>query len=116
MKVLVISLFAMYLCFSTIHAVQVIQKGPDRRMEAWSQFGENLGKSMGQGINDAYRKKQEEQERISNVKNQIFIMDILNSWTIEKHFEYVSRVQNSDLPEDLKLLVIYELKTKSKNY
>ncbi len=116
MRLLVLSMLGICLCISSIQAVQVIEMGPDRRMEAWSQFAENLGESIGQGIKDGYRKKLEEQERINNIKNEIFIDEILNSWTPEKNVEYVTRVQNSNLPEDLKLLVVYKLKIKSKNY
>ncbi len=112
MKLLVLSMLGMCLCISSIQAVQMIETGPDPRMEAWSKFGENLGKSIGQGI----RKNLEEQERINNIKNEIFIDEILNSWTPEQHVEYVTRVQNSNLPEDLKLLVLYELKIKSRNH
>jgi hypothetical protein len=104
-KLLVLSMLGMCLCVSSIQAVQVIELR-DPRAKAWSQFGEDLGKSIGQGIKDGYNQARE----------KAILDEILKDYEPSKNSTFVLKVLQSELSPHTKEMVMNALNEQHKMY
>ncbi len=101
--------FFSYICSVNATQIQVLPPASS----FGGQMGEKLGKGFSEGLEQGIKERRRRKEQEKNTK---LLQQLLKDYHPSSNFEYVIRILQSSLPEDLKKLTINVLNEQHERY
>ena len=83
------------------------QEIQNQQMEIQNQQMHDASVAFGNALGTWFRKRQEEKDLITYTRHRLFVEDLVESYSPDRHFEFVESVNSSDLPENIKMILVH---------